>query len=678
MMAAQKGVPTRMADEEEESALVNAFFLPGGILDPSEYDGVDDEEENNEKPEQQERTDQAPFPFQTNDGHGPLPENPWANSTQEIAQEHSWEKGDVPPALVRDLADEPQGTRVSENLASSSVGQIGESACIQKPVYTVPQHESAPFTKEDFPNNYETKRETLFPSADWDVPYQKQLGRNVERSNNQTGIPVRAPPGFEQSMPIGDNTTYEPPSTQAIYQFANNIQEQEDDNSVPSDASVPHELFQRESCRESFTCTSSLSCSSTDEASSKQSSFFRDENEEAEAIQTDYEKNRLLENAANGEVFENETTDDAEMDGIAVARATSSDAMRIASSSSDSVTAPISSQLTTETSGKAHSTSIGKPSHSRVRSRHRHKSKRAKTETSTATSTSKTPASQPVLQTVGRTVLDETFTSIQTLSQRVWTTLVTWTQSIVGLCTWTLPFWILLGLLVRDIVFSLIRVVVLFVAIGGVLARTVPVELAQGDILGYLTMAFTPACVSRLMSLVPMPHWLPHAISYLMLYDMLHYTGSEKEETQEKNDVSSSTTSTNVAKKKDKPGARPKLGTSTREHTGRMILRRLKYCLPFFFFVEGFSNEFGMIMSLGTSGRLVVAYVVLILHKDLLYSPMVWLSFSFQLVMVYYFASTLSVQCFIVLVGVGTLRFMTFIKEFAKTVDWKDIKEKMN
>jgi hypothetical protein len=89
--------------------------------------------------------------------------------------------------------------------------------------------------------------------------------------------------------------------------------------------------------------------------------------------------------------------------------------------------------------------------------------------------------------------------------------------------------------------------------------------------------------------------------------------------------------------------------------------------------LEGFSNELGAIMSFGGSGRLMSAYVLTILRKDLLFSPIAWLSSALQLLIASYLRWIPWIDLLILVIGLASVRFSHFLAKGAST---KTIKAK--
>lgn len=101
-------------NEVEDAALVDSFFLPGGILDP---DDVDEEREDDAE---DRMTAYVPFSFQRS--RAPL-HNPWETPP---AFSHPWNERAEPPAVG----------------GSDEGGLIGNGSCEPARMLTGPLHES--------------------------------------------------------------------------------------------------------------------------------------------------------------------------------------------------------------------------------------------------------------------------------------------------------------------------------------------------------------------------------------------------------------------------------------------------------------------------------------------------------------------------------------------------------
>ncbi len=107
------------------------------------------------------------------------------------------------------------------------------------------------------------------------------------------------------------------------------------------------------------------------------------------------------------------------------------------------------------------------------------------------------------------------------------------------------------------------------------------------------------------------------------------------------------------------------LSTETRprdERACRTILRILRFVLPVFFFVDGFSTEFGTIMGVSGSSRLTTAYMMSLVRKSLVSSPIGWVSWAVQVLLATHHPSSYLVDFLVLISGLSSIRLIRYLE----------------
>ena len=92
-----------------------------------------------------------------------------------------------------------------------------------------------------------------------------------------------------------------------------------------------------------------------------------------------------------------------------------------------------------------------------------------------------------------------------------------------------------------------------------------------------------------------------------------------------------------------------------------LLLKTLKAILPVLYMVEGFSSEFGTIIGTRGTNRLAPAFVLSILRKSILSSPIGWVSWALQVLLASYYRSCMVLDMLILLIGFSSIRLIRFI-----------------
>ena len=628
-------------NKEEEAALVDSYFLPGGILDPDEEQQQDDSKE---------RSAHVPFSFPQS---GVPLQNPWASVSRQ------WSELAQPPSMVGKQLAHPA---VGENDAD---GRIERSFSDLARIFGGPLHESDTLMMF-ISSNYRAmpqNPELLHPERNVQIHSTEQ---SYERSRVD-GMPLRPPPGFDQSIPTEVGV-------RAICG-----QKYHEEDSMRSDSSVPHELFQRDSDQDSF--ASSLSDSSIDELSLSNGSLHQEESTENQSendvIQNDDIHNRWKgdvegndENAKDGytEADENVGTylDKAPTESPA-AKKTKEDLREIGGKVMMHGIPPVSVESTMGT------IQIDIPTPTKQRKRQRDKVNPM--ETFASQSKLSVYTRQSLYQRCRRSSLEWIAATVQGLLRYPLTSLQTGAGAIVTFYRLTIPLWMRFIRMLRIVLFTILRLVGILTSLSVLVCQSAIVEAFHETrvSLCYAALYFTPSFLSALMSYFVLPHFTPHLLSCAVLYGLCHTIKTENETTQKLQGVENARKGDNelTLSDKDKAGiASSKLETSARQAC-QTILRQARFNLPIMFFLEGFSHEMGAIMSLSGSGRLISAYILTIIRKDLLFSPIAWLSSALQLLIASYLHWVPWIDLFILVFGLASVRFSQFLNNRISTLKAK-------
>jgi hypothetical protein len=221
--------------------------------------------------------------------------------------------------------------------------------------------------------------------------------------------------------------------------------------------------------------------------------------------------------------------------------------------------------------------------------------------------------------------------------------------------------------MLRQVLFTILRIVGILISIIVLVCKSAILEAFQETRVSfcYAVLYFTPSCLSALMANFVLPHFTPHLVTCAVLYGLCHTIKSENETTQQLQGVENARSRDNelTLSKKDKA----RIASSKHETNARQacqtILRQARFNLPIMFLLEGFSNELGAIMSLSGSGRIISAYILTIIQKDLLFSPIAWLSSALQVLIATYLHWIPWIDLLILVLGLASVRFSQFLKD---------------
>ena len=594
-----------MNGQAEEAAFVDSFFLPDGILE-----------------EEEELKDEAPPSLWS----GAPPENPWAN---EVPLQTSWntpqqqQQQEEPPLELSMRAQAATDIMPVSN-SNGSPGIIGNSSYESSGLVSGPLHGSDLMRETlqarigvgtSVPPAANTPSSGLVLQSNY--PFRPEAPSHTipEKSGatSQT-LPFRPPPGFTQqdAPPIRIQQDSTPPPTPTDHN-------DDDDGSIRSNSSVPLELYDRE-----FLSTSSLSgSSSVDETQSSwtpnTSSVVEEGSKqhlndtvqrEERTKQISNQKERIKENdeKRNGKSAKEQTT-------------TTKTEHQESNDANVSPKPPPTSPVT------------------KSRNRRGNKARRNKQHNTTTKNESTTLHTTSQSQQKCPSYLDNAHAALDWtagLMEHMLGVLQCGISRVLLVFKSTSSFWTSLLIFSVGVLFEAIRILGILLSFCILICQSAMEEATQEwrVFLYFVIMNYTPRLTCALMETVVLPHWIPHVISCAVVYGLCR--GRKQDDTQE---------------------------IPTAHRISQITLRQVRLNLPMVFFIEGFSYEMGTAMALDPCGRLVVAYMILILRLGLLFSPMAWLCGAIQVLMACYLYWIPFVDVCILLIGLASVRYAKFLEQ---------------
>jgi len=149
----------------------------------------------------------------------------------------------------------------------------------------------------------------------------------------------------------------------------------------------------------------------------------------------------------------------------------------------------------------------------------------------------------------------------------------------------------------------------------------------------YVVLYFTPTVCDWMMKYVSLPHFAPHILSNVAMYCLCE---------------SSLKTAHTGAKKLP-------------DDFCCLVLRVIRFYFPLSFILEGFSNPKASTMLLSGSTRLLLAYVLSMLREGHIFSPVGWVGWSVQLLLSSFFQEGLIERLMICVLGLALIRLMSIL-----------------
>jgi hypothetical protein len=201
----------------------------------------------------------------------------------------------------------------------------------------------------------------------------------------------------------------------------------------------------------------------------------------------------------------------------------------------------------------------------------------------------------------------------------------------------------------------------------------------------YIVFYLMPRICVMLMDFINLPHWTPHSVTWLAIFSLCHqveagtlhetsnYTmsslisklsidSSEIPGTTSNNGIAAESTFIKSSTQQSPPRQQDDgLSRAQDKQVCFLLLKILKTVLPVLYMVEGFSSEFGTMIGASSTNRLTTAFVLSILRKSLLSSPIGWVSWALQVLLAAYYSSSIFLDILILLIGLSSIRLIRFL-----------------
>ena len=214
----------------------------------------------------------------------------------------------------------------------------------------------------------------------------------------------------------------------------------------------------------------------------------------------------------------------------------------------------------------------------------------------------------------------------------------------------------------------------------------------------YLVLYLLPRACVTLMRYISLPHWTPHSVTWLAIFVL-----SRQVEAGKLRDASNLSISSFVPKKIGtrslaKPGiavsntqvtdaipsstihAEPDSPTGAQhnetyhdydKHVCCLLLNILKAILPVLVLLEGFSSDFGTVIGGTGTDRLTRAFVLSVLRKSVLTSPIFWISWAVQVLLAAHCSPGILLDALVLLTGLSSIRLIRYIDfQQAREAGW--------
>jgi hypothetical protein len=185
------------------------------------------------------------------------------------------------------------------------------------------------------------------------------------------------------------------------------------------------------------------------------------------------------------------------------------------------------------------------------------------------------------------------------------------------------------------------------------------------------------------MEYVNLPHWTPHMLTLLgvfalcnqveagTLYDddisifRLSGTLTTAAATESVNSAEGDANSSTDPRNRPQTSQQQPKGHNHQiprdERACRTILKILRFALPVFFLVDGFSSEFGSIMGISNASRLTTAFMMSLIRKNLVSSPIAWVSWSVQVLVATHFPEWKLLDHIVLVLGLSSIRLIRYL-----------------
>jgi hypothetical protein len=182
----------------------------------------------------------------------------------------------------------------------------------------------------------------------------------------------------------------------------------------------------------------------------------------------------------------------------------------------------------------------------------------------------------------------------------------------------------------------------------------------------YMVFYFMPRFCSLIMQHVNLPHWTPHLLTTVAVFSLCNqikpgplqeesasiFQRAEQSTDDQAKDSSQSLTSQDPAETE----------TPRDERACKTILQILRYVLPAFFLADGLSSKFGTIMGVSGASRLTTAFMMSLVRKNIVSSPIGWISWAVQVLVATYYSSSSLLDQVVFVVGLSSIRLIRYLE----------------
>ena len=214
----------------------------------------------------------------------------------------------------------------------------------------------------------------------------------------------------------------------------------------------------------------------------------------------------------------------------------------------------------------------------------------------------------------------------------------------------------------------------------------------------YIVFYLMPKTCIILMDYINLPHWTPHTVTWLAIFSLcqqvkagkLHETSNISilsfirkllMDTQavppnaSKDGNAFSSTKTEIRQNLPPRQQNDELFQEDDKQVCFLLLKTIKTILPVLYMVEGFSSKFGTIIGATCTNRLTMAFVLSILRKSIVSSPIAWVSWAVQVLLGAFSRSCVFLDVLILFIGLSSIRLIRFLDQQALG---KGVHEKLN
>jgi hypothetical protein len=174
----------------------------------------------------------------------------------------------------------------------------------------------------------------------------------------------------------------------------------------------------------------------------------------------------------------------------------------------------------------------------------------------------------------------------------------------------------------------------------------------------YVVFYFLPHCCSLIMTTLIVPHWTPNFVASTAVWLMCTTSsgGVLHPDTIELRNMPA------LIWERD-GNINMALCRRPRDDLAcQTILRILRYLLIVSLLVDGFSSEFGAILGVSGPSRLTAAFMMSLVRKSLISSPIGWVSWAVQVLFVTYHPASLFVDLFVLISGLSSIRLIRYLE----------------